>query len=85
MEWDPLGERLAITFVEKEYGDPDGTELIAIYASTFKPTLDFIPRGFIRGPHTGKKAHILSWRPKFPRGALLTAVNTYCSFISHPF
>jgi len=69
--WDNSGERLAITFLGNDL--QNGTDLIALYSSKLIPFLDFTPRGFIKGPPTGEKAELLSFRPNFSRGALLAA------------
>jgi len=72
IEWDPTGERLAVTFL----GNEENEDLIAVFAPLISPAIfELNPRGFIRGPTNGGKAHIMSFRPQFPRGALLANVS----------
>lgn len=67
--WDATGERFVVTFSGKN--EP----LIAVYATTLSPFLDFVPRGFIRGAKVAGRPCLVKFRPNFSRGALLATVR----------
>eukprot|EP01119_Soliformovum_irregulare_P014072 TRINITY_DN3810_c1_g1_i1.p1 TRINITY_DN3810_c1_g1~~TRINITY_DN3810_c1_g1_i1.p1 ORF type:complete len:487 (+),score=111.01 TRINITY_DN3810_c1_g1_i1:11-1471(+) len=84
IRWDPSGERLVASFA-KFQGDSDesSVELVALFGVQHFPKLEFIPRGFIRGPAQGKQVTSMEFRGNFERGALLTVcwLNGKISFV----
>eukprot|EP01097_Dermamoeba_algensis_P009367 TRINITY_DN6594_c0_g1_i1.p1 TRINITY_DN6594_c0_g1~~TRINITY_DN6594_c0_g1_i1.p1 ORF type:complete len:408 (-),score=53.98 TRINITY_DN6594_c0_g1_i1:233-1456(-) len=68
MSWDPKGERLAITFKEEE----EGSQYIALYQTSLLPTLSVSLRGYIKGPANSEYPSLISFKPNYPRGALLS-------------
>jgi len=72
LEWDRTAQRLAITFLPS--GDllaRDGSELVALFATTTQYPITYTHRGFIRGPPSALPQH-LGFSNCYPRGALLT-------------
>lgn len=70
MEWDPTGERLAVTFYCK--GCTDRTqELIALFRTSAKRTIEITPCGFIRG-RPEEYPLVIAFQKRFDGGALLT-------------
>jgi len=67
MEWDKSGKRLAICFNRKD----SRQELIAVFRTKTKPTLDISPCGFIRG-RPGDVPQHFAFQDGFEGGALLT-------------
>ncbi|XP_041479263.1 LOW QUALITY PROTEIN: aladin-like [Lytechinus variegatus] len=70
MVWDNSGERLAVLFK----GNPEtgnAGDLIALFNTRLTPTLQLIPSGFVRG-EPGEVPELISFKPNFNRGALLT-------------
>lgn len=67
MAWDSNGERLAVSFM-----DPSA-QFVAIFQTSLETIFEIIPIGFIRG-RPDETATILSFRPKFVGGSLLTIV-----------
>ena len=65
MHWDPLAERLAVSF--------QTSEVIALFGTSVEPYLTLTPIGLIRG-FEGEVPSCLAFASKFDEGALLTVV-----------
>ncbi len=73
--WDHTGRRIAVAFEESA----PGSELIAVFEPSETASWNLSLHGFVRGPPTESSARtnvsarpgIISFRPNFPRGALL--------------
>jgi aladin len=59
-----------------EYSDTCHS-LFALFATRSTPVVNLEPMGFIRGPPSSSSPLQISFRPNFPKGALLTAVSIF--------
>ncbi|XP_070565032.1 aladin-like [Ptychodera flava] len=70
MAWDPTGERLAVIFTGKQDSGNVG-HLVAVFRTRLKPVFEIMPCGFVKG-YPGDIPQLISFQPKFNKGALLT-------------
>lgn len=80
VEWDSTGECFAVSFRGDEKFP--GRNLIALYSTQFSPFFDFNPKGYVRGDSS--QPLIISFRPNFPHGSLLTSCWETGKITCHP-